>query len=84
MTADPRCRLGRCRWNVGATVLIWPNGDQPPLLAKIDGAAWDGIQLVAHLRTATGSAWAPGNVISSAKPVLDAIAAGKNIQFGHC
>lgn len=82
---DPRCRVARASWRMGATVLVWPTGaDTPPFLAEIDGQWWDGRFLVAHLRTERGSGWAIAPAISSARDALRAAAMNQPFRIGQC
>lgn len=71
-------------WKMGAMVLVWPAGDHPPLLGRIVSEAAYEDTVAAGVQTEHGFCWALAATVSSAGPIVDAIAGGKCVSYGHC
>lgn len=72
------------QWKVSTPVLLWPNGDWPPILGTIVGTMLDPSGSFPIVRTSYGESPCAPAIISSAAPLLRASAAGMHVPWGHC
>ena len=72
------------QWKHGALVLLWPNGDWPPILGTIVATSIGPSGVFPVVRTCYGESPCSPSIISSAAPLLRASAAGMHVPWGHC